>query len=171
MTFRTGKSKDIYDYNGMLKTGNVACTGANVFSTVLNVTGRGVLHKALIQTTTSYFRDIRITIDGIVVFWSSGAGASTILGINREDFFFMANDASSQRLATRFGRFLGLFANAADLVEEGVFPLNTKQTGTATKGVFFPISKGIRFNNSLLIEVCANNATDQLPVNILYDLG
>ncbi len=114
----------------------------NVWTTVLSISGVGVLNKAVCETPSGV-PNIRVTIDGNLVHWTKNL-ASLMAGLCQEsDIVF--NSANAGNMSTRkpvTGGVSARFNNGAD-----TYPITNGVDG------FNVLSYPIPFASSLLVEV------------------
>lgn len=156
-----------YDYTPMFKNGTATSSAtANQLSTLLSVTGKGLLHKAIIRTVSGggSLNTIKITIDGTVIYWhKANAYNDNCIGLIRlEDTFSTGNPSQLQTLG--YNSSWLVWANTAGKQ----YPSPTLET--LNDGVTF-IPMPIKFNTSLLIEFAKAETSNPQGYAISYSLG
>jgi hypothetical protein len=168
----SGAAKEIYDYTQNLVKGSITSSAtANTFQTLVSVTGKGILKKATIlgSSNTQFAKDIKITIDGVVIFWTNGrspSGNACVMGLIDEGSVVYNGSAASPYYG---GNVAG---SLAEVYYQGAFPSTARQTQAivngSTAGTNVPLINPIRFNSSLLIETSCAGASQTITYDIQY---
>ena len=156
-----------YDYSNFHKAGTINSNAtANTFSTLLSITGKGVLTKALIGTDNAHLRRLRITIDGTVVFY----GTSSTAGSYYTGSVGILQSADLLQITQNSANLAGAIINNAlfSVSNNAQYPLATEQVASIANGSNAILSNGIRFNSSLLIEIMSNSPSETINFDYNY---
>lgn len=126
---------------------SVSLPTANIWTTALNISGKGKLSRCLFKAGSTQVIYLRVTIDGTVVHYSSNSGdATSSYGIEQEK-----NIINSYNTNAAYSRTPG--GNSANGL---TYPTNHPYTGGGQYCVM--LDDGIPFNSSLIIETMAVSA-------------
>lgn len=164
--------KGEFDFNQIVSKGSVATSPTiGVYTTLLSIAGEGLLYEAIVAAFNLYWRTIKITVDGVVVFWGEGAGTgngnSAAIGIISKSHVLAVPIATD---VTVPGAVCGIVdAVFARVDDNALFPLATHQTGLSSSGKSASIPRAIKFEKSLLIEIASfNTASVSTQYSIIY---
>lgn len=156
-----------FDYLPKFIQGRVtASASVGVYSTLLSVTGKGLLSKAIAYFGGTTGTALRITIDGTVVYW----GVNNVV-----DTFGLFNPSELVTVGTATYPFLPCGLNGLTKIFSTTpstfpsFPHSTKQSANAPVVL---INSPIKFNISLLIEIAhESTASAQIDYGVSYSLA
>jgi hypothetical protein len=159
-----------YEFKTQRKVANFTTSSTpNTYTTLLSVTGKGALFKAMIMGSFNFNRKIKITVDGVVVFWGSGTSPgstwSSSFGVLQQSDQLTGGNGS----ATSGMPVVTIGKNLTGMAAGGTFPLSTEQVMQISDcGISAILPMPIEFKTSLLIEVSSANQSDSVYYETLY---
>jgi hypothetical protein len=162
----SGGGLGAYDYTPMTKNGQITSSATmGAFTTLLSVTGKGLLYKAISYGQGWTGSSLRITIDGTVVYWGTTSDTNTIGLFMSSDLWTSSTNTYPYIVGGASGK-LPIISNPPTWAN---FPQATKQSVSQPLVV---LNAPIKFNSSLLIEVCnESNASKLIDYGIGYSLA
>ena len=148
-------------YTPFTKGAQKTIATGGVYETILSVTGKGYLSRAILESHNAALARIRITIDGVQKILVKSSNLLVIVGMMQ--LSEVSTHDSSSKIAIREPNFqtgVGTVGNPQSVAE---YPA----TGDTQSMVYLP--QPIFFNTSLLIEV--THATNGGNVNYEYQGG